>query len=130
MKINKKYIIVILVAFILAILLGLSTSQESKFKCTGTIKTGVDTKTSEAFLKIKDYQWWAGLWSNSGGSIWIEIPNVSNDYFAYIKKYGDQLQISKNQNDIPGSWGFFSSLSNTIIIDTTAGQFLGACKPI
>lgn len=80
------------------------------------------------YLKVHRYRWWVGLWSDSDGSTWLEIPNVMVHYYPQIKVVAeDHLQISEGHGDLKGT---LSTLSNALKLSTPVGIFDGACKAL
>ena len=103
------------------------SATEKSFACSGTItKENISQGSKTVFIKLTEYRPWVGLWSDSSGSVHLEIPNEWYDYFDHVEVVGDQLQIfdSYPQKTIKGN---FSTLSNALAIDTPAGLFEGNC---
>jgi hypothetical protein len=103
------------------------SAVETRFECAGgfTAKTG--QRSAAAYVKLHEYRWWVGLWSNADAAIWVEVPNEMVEYFGNVARVGDQLQIRDSQNKIQGN---FSTLSKTIALQTYQGFFDGTCKRI
>ncbi len=78
------------------------------------------------YLKLNEYRWWVGLWSNADGNLHTEIPNVHLDYYSDITKVGDQLQIREGGQPV----GNFSKLSKVIQLKTYKGFFDSKCEVI
>lgn len=123
----------ILIGFSIAIIASLFllinfSSVETKFKCDGKISDNGSEYNSIIFLKLEKYRWWVGLWSDSKGSAWIEIPNKTVEYFGYISGSGDVIQMGAS----PGEFGgVFSNLSKTIGVSIKPyGVFDGSCEII
>ncbi len=103
------------------------STTETKFKCIGSIKT--DKENSQdltLFLKLQEYRWWVGLWSDSDGALNIEVPNQWVDYYGDLIEVGDQLQINRYGN-IQGN---FSKLSKVIALKTHFGFYDGICTEV
>ena len=103
------------------------SAVESRFQCSGEISQKGVTKPSTAFVKLTQYRWWVGLWSDSDAALWLEIPNETVEYFEHVARAGDQLQIFGRQKDLKGQ---FSILSKTLALSTPLGFFDGTCKKI
>ena len=103
------------------------SAVESRFECAGgfTAKTG--KKSAAAYIKLHEYRWWVGLWSNADAAIWVEVPNETTEYFSNVTRVGDQLQIRDSQNNPQGS---YSTLSKTLALQTYLGFYDGTCKRI
>jgi len=69
-----------------------------------------------------------GLWSSSDGALWLEVPKRTADYFGHVTKVGDQLQISRSEQELKGLWGYFSMLSGALVLETSVGNFEGRCR--
>ena len=105
------------------------SAVESRFECPGEFTLNVQKTQSRVFLKIEEYRWWAGLWSESDGSVRFEIPNSSGGYYGYVRKFGDQLQMSEDASSIVK--GSFSKLSRALmLLSTPSGIFDGLCKAL
>ena len=128
MKFVKYLGFFLIVFFLLFVILITFSAVESRFQCPGqySLNRG-GTRSTTLYIKLHQYRWWVGLWSNSNESLWIEIPNEYVNYFANIDKAGDQLQIFDYDNKFKGN---FSTLSNTLAISLPVGFFDGNCKKI
>jgi hypothetical protein len=115
------------VAVLLLVFVVNFSAAESRFECAGgfTAKTG--NLSAIAYVKLHEYRWWVGLWSNSDAAIWVEVPNEIVEYFDNVARVGDQLQIHDSQKKPQGN---FSTLSKTLALQTHRGFFDGACKRI
>ncbi|MBP6891900.1 hypothetical protein KBB92_03150 [Candidatus Shapirobacteria bacterium] len=115
------------IAIILLVLIKFS-AVETNFKCSGEItKNNISQGQSIVYIKLTEYRPWVGLWSNSDGSIDLEIPNGWFDYFEQIEKNGDHYLIYKAYPEKTFQ-GIFSLLSKTIAINTPQGVFEGSCS--
>lgn len=104
------------------------SSVESRFQCSGTLTSTITSSPTTVYFKLAEYRWWVGLWSASAGALWLEIPNRTVEYFGHIVKVGDQLQISPSREELLR--GHFSTLSGTLALETSIGQFDGTCRRI
>ncbi len=50
------------------------SADESNYEYNGIWSDSMTSIPPVVFLKIAKYRWWVGLWSDSDGAIWIEIP--------------------------------------------------------
>jgi hypothetical protein len=89
------------------------STVESRFQCIGEVSSTGGSHPVTVYLKLEEYRWWVGLWSESDAAIHVEIPNISVDYFGNVKKVGDQYQIWDSANNLKGN---FSTLSKTLAI--------------
>lgn len=119
----KYFGILVVVALLLFVFVANFSEIESRFQCSGEISSEGGSRPTTIYMKLKEYRWWVGLWSESDGNLWIETPR-GVDFYARIIGYGDQLQISDFQN----IKGHFSTLSKTLTISTHVGMFEGTCK--
>lgn len=116
-----------LVIAVLFIFVAKFSATESNFKCTGEItKENVSRGSKIIYIKLTKYRPWVGLWSDSKGSLHLEIPNEWFDYFDHLEEAGDQLVIYKTYPEKMLK-GNFSKLSNALAIDTPHGLFEGSC---
>ena len=79
------------------------------------------------FLEIAEYHWWVGLWSDSNGSIRVEVPTESVDYAPRIADLGERVLIYGFRNETKGQ---YSKLSRTLSYELPNGVFEGPCKAI
>jgi hypothetical protein len=100
---------------------------ESRYECKGTIISNGITRPTVVYVKLNEYRWWVGLWSDSDGSLNLEIPNEFVDYFGDLKEVGDQLQVFDHSKNLVGS---YSRLSGTLALKTSRGFIDGTCVKI
>ncbi|MDO8207750.1 MAG: hypothetical protein Q7T38_08025 [Gallionella sp.] len=103
------------------------SAVETRFQCSGEISPQNNSQQATIFMKLHEYRWWVGLWSDSDGSVWVEVPNRTVEYFERVIEVGDQLQIYDYQRNLKG---YFSSLSKSLSIKTAAWSFDGTCKKV
>lgn len=104
---------------------------ESRFECNGKITASGGEQPAKVFLKLEKYRWWVGLWSDSSGSAWVEVPNQTIAYFSHVTEAGDQLQLWDSFGSPSNLSGIFSTLSRTLGVKIGAmGVFDGTCKDI
>lgn len=121
------------IGFLLLVLAGLYvialkfSAVESRFECAGGYLADQQEIPGTLFVRIAEYRWWVGFWSESDASLWLEIPNEAVDYFPKIREVGDQLQILGSNNAIQGN---FSTLSKAISLSTPKGFFTGICRKL
>jgi hypothetical protein len=106
------------------------SATETRLQCAGTLTTKQASAPTAIFLKIHRYRWWVHLWSSSDGALWLEVPGSSFDYYGHLVEVGDQLQISRSREELGGLWGYYSSLSNTLVLETGVGTFNGHCTKL
>ena len=90
------------------------SAVESRFQCPGEISSTDGSRPITVYLKLEEYRWWVGLWSDSNAAVHIEVPNTYVDYFGNVKKVGDQYQIYHSANKLEG---IFSILSKALAIN-------------
>lgn len=110
----------------LAIVLFKFSAVETRYRCKGSLVTDQQVQSTEVFLKRQSYRWWVSFWSQSQGSIWLEIPNRTVEYYNDVSGT-DLLGLSGSE----GFRGTFSTLSNALQVNVpTIGNFTGVCQPI
>lgn len=124
MKAAKYFGLVLVAAFGLFLFVVNFSSAASSFACVGNTSSPQGSRPATVYIKLEQYRWWVGLWSESNGSLHVEVPNTSIDYFGHVVKVGDQFQIFDGQRNLKGD---FSALSNTLAFGTTSGFFDGNC---
>ena len=117
------YFIVLVIA--LFVFVANFSSVESRFSCSGEISHNGNTETSTIYIKLEEYRWWVGLWSDSDGNFFLEIPNTHVEYYSNVLDTGTQIQILGHQKELKGN---FSKLSKTLALDTPFGFFDGTCR--
>jgi hypothetical protein len=129
MKLIKILAAIGVVVLLLFIFVVNFSAVESRFQCPGEISSTDGSRPVTVYLKLEEYRWWVGLWSESDAAMHIEIPNNHIDYFGNIKKVGDQYQIFDSANSLKGN---FSTLSKTLTIQLPiklkTDLFDGTCK--
>jgi hypothetical protein len=103
------------------------SAVETRFQCSGVVSSQSNSQHVAIFMKLHEYRWWVGLWGDSDGSVWLEVPNRTLEYFEHVVEVGDQLQIYDYQRNQKGN---FSSLSKTLAITTSAWSFDGTCEKV
>ncbi|MEN6567899.1 MAG: hypothetical protein WA096_10430 [Smithella sp.] len=107
------------------------SAVESRFQCPGELSSKNGSYPLTVYLKLEEYRWWVGLWSESDAAIHVEIPNTYVDYFGNVKKVGDQYQIRDSAKSPKGN---FSALSKTLAIQLPVKLktdfFDGTCKKV
>lgn len=122
-----KYVGALAVAAILLFLFVANfSSVESRFQCSGEISSRGNSQRATVYMKLNNSRWWVGLWSDSDGDVWLEIPNSTLEYFEHVVEVGDQLQIYEQKSPR----GYFSTLSKTLAVTTSSWSFNGTCKKI
>jgi len=79
------------------------------------------------FIKLTEYRSWVGFWSDSDGSVYLEVPNEWVEYYEHVEEAGDQLQIYRKypKKRLKGN---FSKLSKALAVDLESrGFFDGTC---
>ncbi len=118
-------------AILLFLFVANFSAVESRFECNGKIIANGAEQPATAFLKLHKYRWWVGLWSDSSGDAWVEVPNQTSSYFGHVTQAGDQLQFWDSFGTPSNFSGIFSALSRTVGVKLGAvGVFEGTCKDI
>ncbi len=126
MKLMKIVGAFVAAALLLFVFVAKFSAVESRFLCPGEISyKGLSPHPLTVYIKLEEYRWWVGLWSESDAALHLEIPNTSIDYFGHVKRVGDQYQLFDSQRNLKGN---FSTLSNSLALNTAVGFFNGVCK--
>ena len=127
MKRVAKYLTVLALGIVLIfVLIVFFSSTETRYQCSGALTKEGATSPTTFYLKITEYRWWVGLWSQSVGLVWLEIPQVMFESYGDVRKSGDNLLIYE-----PSSMGgIYSKLSNTFSVQTPHGVLDGSCRKI
>lgn len=129
MKLMKILSAIGVAVLLLFIFVAKFSTAESRFQCPGEISSTDGSRPVTVYLKLEEYRWWVGLWSESDAAMHIEIPNTHIDYFGNVKKVGDQYQIFDSAKNPKGN---FSTLSKTLAIQLPiklkTDFFDGTCK--
>ena len=116
------FLIPIAVIFLIVLLFSEKTT---KYECIGKFQN-TNNETS-IFLKHSEYRWWVGLWSESKGMMWFEVPNKTVDVSTELRMGGDLIRILGFNNEIKG---MFSPLSKSISVKISGNFFDGTCKEV
>jgi len=114
MKVMKILGAIGIAVALLFIFLANFSVVESRFQCPGELSSTDGSHPVTVYMKLDEYRWWVGLWSESDAAIHIEIPNTYIDFFNYVKKVGDQYQIFDSAKKLKGN---FSTLSKALAIN-------------
>jgi len=129
MKLIKILGAIGIAVLLLFVFLAKFSTVESRFQCPGQISSTDGVRPITVYLKLEEYRWWVGLWSDSDAALHIEIPKTHVDYFGHVIKVGDQYQIFDYDKTLKGN---FSTLSKTLAIQLPVIQktdfFDGTCK--
>ena len=120
-----KYLGVLLAIGILLFLFVANFSiSASSFECAGKATTEGDSQPLTVYIKLDEYRWWVGLWSDSDASLHMEIPNHFVNYFGHLIRVGEEYEIFDFNKRLQGN---FSTLSKSLALSTPAGFFDGTC---
>lgn len=125
MKILKGLATLSLAAALMWVVVVDFSGVETKYVCAGRIGTGADSNNTEIYIKVSGYRWWVSWWSDSDGSIHLELPSGLIRYFDDVRKVGELIQIYEDEQEMIGE---FSTLSNSLKLETGNGTFDGRCK--
>jgi hypothetical protein len=113
MKALKIFAVIVGAVVLLFVFVANYSAVESRYQCLGEVSSADGSRPVTVYLKIEEYRWWVGLWSDADAAIYVEIPNTSVDYFGSVNKVGDQYQIWDSEKNLKGN---FSTLSKTLAI--------------
>lgn len=119
--------VAVLVAVIGGFFLMGSTARESHFICEGRLESGPVSQPMTVLLKISEYRWWIGLWSDSNGSVRIEAPSEWVDHAPRVADLGELIDFYGFRNEVKGQ---YSKPSQTLSYERPNGVFEGTCKAI
>lgn len=124
-----KYLGALLVAALgLFLFVVYFSAVETRFQCSGELSSQGNSQKAILHMKLNEYRWWVGLWSNSVGDVTLEVQNKPLvDHFGNIEKNGDLLQIYDYEKR---PQGYFSILSKTLAITTSRWSFDGTCNHV
>lgn len=100
------------------------SATEARYECKGEYFQK-DYGTTSIFIKLEQYRWWVGLWSDSDGNLKTEIPSRDIGYYGHIKEVGDLIQIYSTPGEMAGH---LSMLSKSLSLMTSLGLFEGQCE--
>ena len=127
MKYIKVAVVVLGSIALLFMVAAKFSAVESRYKCAGSFAEGEQRESLTVFLKLFEYRWWVGLWSDSDGAAWVEVPNRWTEYFPSVLEVGDQLQFGESP-ELPV--GAFSTLSGALAVALPVGHFDGMCNEV
>ena len=96
----------------------------SSFQCTGETTTEGASQPLTVYIKLNEYRWWVGLWSDSDASLDMEIPGRFVKYFGKLIRVAERYEIFDFNKRLQGN---FSTLSKSLALNTSAGFFDGTC---
>ena len=73
------------------------STVESRYECAGELSTAKVKRAATAYLRLQEYRWWVGLWSDSDAALWVEVPNETVEYFSYLVRVGIKCRSSKTR---------------------------------
>ena len=82
------------------------------------------------FIVLEEYRWWVGLWSDSDGSVKLEIPSKWIGQFAFFGHVVDGGYLLHIYNSPIEQKGTFSKLSKNTEIGDIVWFFDGKCERI
>lgn len=113
-------------AFGLFLFVAYFSAVETRFQCSGELSYDSNPQKATLYIKLNEYRWWVGLWTDSVGSITLEVQNKPLvDSFVRMEKIGDQLLIYDYEKR---PQGYFSTLSKTLAVTTSRWSFDGICN--
>ncbi len=137
LRVVLLFFAIVFIAFVIVVSFS---AKETRFSCVGSIKMAEQADGLTIYVKLEEYRPWVGLWSDSAGSLSVEIPNNNFQYYNHIDVLVDQLRISnvgysegKKEKDIAGYFSMLSkmlSLKLYIVAEGKNGFFDGKCQEI
>lgn len=121
----KKITAIALFVISIFVIVLFFSAKSTNYECTGSFQKNSTDKV--IFLKHKEYRFWVGLWSDSKGMLWVEIPGKDLDVVTDIKEAGTLLQLYGYNKEMKGH---FSPLSKFISIKISSDFYDGQCKEI
>ncbi len=128
MKLLKYFGGLLLAALGLFLFVAYFSAVETRFQCSGELSSDDNSQKGILYMKLNEYRWWVGLWSDSDGDVTLEVQNKPLvDQFVSIEKIGDLLTIYDHEKR---PQGYFSTLSKTLAVTTSRWSFDGTCKKV
>ena len=118
---NQRWFLVASFCGLLVFILVKFSKIESRYECIGTLHYG-DKIPMTLNINIIENRW-AELFNEKLGCVYVEEPGKPYDQFEITRKDLHVL-ILKHRNTT-GSFGRFSTLSNTLEIKWNGGVFTG-----
>ncbi len=103
------------------------SSVETKYESTGTLTEFESSSNETIYIKLNEYRFWVGFWSDSDGDLNLEIPNKTVEYYSHLDETGDLIQIYDWDMKLVGT---FSKLSKEIQIKIGHRFFEGKCHEV
>jgi hypothetical protein len=63
----------VMMALLLIAFVANYSSAESGFECSGKLSSKEGSLPTTLYIKLEEYRWWVGLWSDSDGALRLEI---------------------------------------------------------
>lgn len=102
---------------------------ESSYRCYGKIAYKENTAPIEVYFELVEYKKPWIFWSDSDGSINLEVPNLGIfKYYSHVEQIGNKLFIYDTYPSKKLQGGFFK-LSKTLSLNLPYGGFYdGTCN--
>jgi hypothetical protein len=127
----RKVLLILLFVLVPSIVVIFFSEAEGYLVCKGETKVdGQSSGSDSAFISMKEYRWWVGLWSEKSGNATVQFDQTSLQlYFDDVLKIGDgpltQYAFINGRNKFSGG---FRSANNEIVIEIAEGiVFVGRC---
>ena len=128
MKLLKYLGVFLAVAFAGFLVVVNFSAVETLFQCSGKVSYQNNPQQATIFMKLHEYRWWVGLWSNSAGDVTLEVQNKPLvEVYSQVIKNGDLFNFYDFERK---PIGYFSTLSKTLAITTRDWVFDGTCKKV
>ena len=125
MKLAMKYLGGVVVLFLgLSIIVSKFSETVTIYDCTGTYTLHEVSLPQVFSLRLHDYRWWVGLWSDTDGMAWVEMPNSG----PWLYLDGEESSIAWYFRDST-YFGSFSTISRTARFSSVRGALEGSCVP-
>ena len=132
MRVIKSLLLLLVVMILVLSGILFFSVRESRFSCERDVIQ--NDQSSSIFLILEEYRPWVGLWSDSEGTLWVEIPRETVEYFGYLERAGEHLQVynSRYSDGVEEKVmvGHFSLLSKTVSLKLNGNFFDGHCTSI
>ena len=123
-----KVLGITLIALVLLFVFAANFSEvETRYKCEATITSEHGSQKETIYLKLSEYRWWVGLWSDSDGMLMLESTDGFMSLFTQLEDNGEKLFIFDDEKRVVGS---YSKLSGNLDLDTSRGYIEGPCLEI
>jgi hypothetical protein len=106
LKVLGVLVLTVVALFALLVVVSNFSAVESRFECSGEMQHSPSSTSSpvKVYFRLQEYRWSVGFWSDSDGSLWLEVPKRGPMYFEHVYDSGEQLMISTSDKAYGGTF--------------------------